>query len=84
MKLERIGLAISLVVGLALAASPAFACGCPKEAMLKLNGTVSMVPPEASQQPNSSNVINLLPVIPTATPAQPSSPPAAPAPPLQQ
>jgi hypothetical protein len=49
MKLGHAGLALGIAAGLALTAGQAFACSCPKEAMLKLHGTVSMVPPNLQQ-----------------------------------
>jgi phosphopantetheinyl transferase len=49
MKLGRAGLALSVVAGLVLTAGQALACGCEKEAMLKLHGTVSAVPPNLLQ-----------------------------------
>ena len=49
MKLGRAGLALGIAAGLGLTAGQALACSCPKEAMLKLHGTVSMVPPNLQQ-----------------------------------
>lgn len=40
---------MGIAAALALAAGQAVACSCPKEAMLKLHGTVSMVPPSLQQ-----------------------------------
>lgn len=77
MRLERGILAISLAVGLALAATPALACNCPKEAMLKLYGTVSMVPPDqaqGAQKPAPVPVPAFDPLAPQVTGA--STPPA--------
>jgi hypothetical protein len=56
MKFGRTGLALSVAAGLALTAGQALACSCPKEAMLKLHGTVSMVPPDQQHGASQSAV----------------------------
>ena len=56
MKLGQAGLALGVAAGLALTAGQVLACSCPKEAMLKLHGTVSMVPPNLQQGASQSAV----------------------------
>ena len=69
---------LGMVAGLALSAGPVLACGCAKEAMLKLHGTVSMAPPDQQQgdlqqgsPQQAAPAINLLRPLSTGAPVQP-------------
>lgn len=73
MRLADTALALGMAAGLVLAASSAMACNCPKEAMLKLHGTVSMVPADL-QESGRQRVVPAPAIDPLAIDPQPIDP----------
>ena len=89
MILWRRSLMAAIGAVLAFSGTQALACGCPKEAMLKLHGTVSMVPPNlrsSDLQQGSLQQVTPAPAIDPLLPAaaetgtQPTAPTPGPTP----
>ncbi len=83
MMFGRRSLLAALGAGLVLSGGQALACGCPKEAMLKLHGTVSMVPPNLQPDDLQQGSLQQVPPAPAIDPLLPAAaeagtPPAAP------